>query len=179
MVNEIVVIIDPQKDFISNEGVYAKKHSGISQIVKAKERINKLIKFLDKNKLLIIYSDYQEDQFEKGLSICIPGTDGHKIELDVEDSNTLISKTQHSCFSSDEFNRYLKTNNIGKIVLCGVLAEYCVKQTAIDGLAQAYEIVLIEDCIATGDDVQDRKKKMLSELIEKGAEIVNSRLYLT
>jgi nicotinamidase-related amidase len=174
MTNELVVLIDPQIDFIGEEGNYAKRHSGINQILDAKRKINTLIKSLDKRKIVIVSSDYEENQFEKELAICIPGTNGHKIDLDINNTHTIISKSQHSCFSSNEFISFLKNNHINKLILCGFLAEYCVKQTAIDALNQGYIVLLMEDCIGTGDDIQIRREQMLVELIEKGAEIIKS-----
>ena len=99
---------------------------------------------------------------------------GHKIEIGVDNTFTLISKNNHSCFSSEEFKIYLETNSVDRIILCGFLAEYCVKQTAIDGLKNGYQISLLRECIGTGDDVQNRKEQMLIELAEKGAEILNN-----
>jgi nicotinamidase/pyrazinamidase len=171
---ELWVIIDPQKDFINEKGAYAKKHIDITQITEAKEKINKLVKQFAKDRFVVIFSNYEKDQFEKGLSIGIPGTKGHRIDIDIDADTILISKKEHSCFSSDVFNEYLKDNAINKLILCGFLAEYCVKQTAIDGLAKGYEIVLVQDCIGTGDDVQYRKERMLIELKERGADVLTS-----
>jgi len=176
MTNELLVIIDPQNDFINKEGLYAKRHAGIVQILSARENINKLIALHDKNNLVIVLSNYKKDKFEKGLSICIPGTDGHKIDIDMDDSFKLISKTDHSCFSSDVFDQYLKNKKIIKLILAGFLAEYCVKQTAVDALDKGYEVSLLKDCIGTGDDVQYQKERMISVLLEKGATILDSGL---
>lgn len=173
MENEIIVIIDPQKDFISDSGAYAKRHSGISQIMEAKENINKLLKNQDKQKAIIVISDYSKNQFAPGLSICIPGTEGHRIDLDLNDNYKIFVKREHSCFSSDAFTDFLQRENISKLLLCGFLAEYCVKETAIDGLKKGFEITLMEGCIGTGDDVQHRKKEMFAELRKAGAVISN------
>jgi nicotinamidase/pyrazinamidase len=174
MDNEVVVIIDPQKDFTSIDGDYAKRHAGIAQILASKEQINKLLNAIDKDRCAVVFSDYREDQFEKGLSICIPGTDGHQIDINIDDSPLLIAKSSHSCFSSEAFVAYLKNNKINKLFICGFLAEYCVKQTAIDALKLGYYLSLIEDCIGTGDDVQFRKNEMLIELMNMGAQIIKS-----
>jgi nicotinamidase/pyrazinamidase len=177
MHNELVVIIDPQKDFTSIDGDYAKRHAGITQILASKERINKLINTIDKNRCVVIFSDYREDQFEKGLAICIPGTNGHQIDIELDNSHLLIAKSNHSCFSSEAFVMHLKNNKISKLSICGFLAEYCVKQTAIDALKLGYSLSLIEDCIGTGDDVQFRKDEMLAELINMGAQIIKTFQY--
>jgi nicotinamidase-related amidase len=59
------------------------------------------------------------------------------------------------------------------------LAEYYVKQTAIHALNLGYKVFLVEDCIATGDDVQYRKQQAFAELKDKGAIIIQRKeLYL-
>jgi nicotinamidase/pyrazinamidase len=173
--DELIVIIDPQKDFTDIDGAYAKNHP-INQIQKVKARINTLTKQLDKNKFVIIYSNYQKDQFGPGISMCLEGTKGHEIDIEFDDTAKLISKTQHSSFSSEEFKLFLKDNQIKRLLLCGFLAEYCIKQTAIDALATGYETILLKELIATGDDVQHRKQEMLSELESNGATISNNNL---
>jgi nicotinamidase/pyrazinamidase len=172
---ELIVIIDPQKDFTDIKGAYAKNHP-ISQIQEVKARINKLTKQLDQNRFVIIYSNYQKDQFGTGISMCIENTKGHEIDLDLDASFQLISKTQHSSFSSQDFKNYLRNNPIQKLLLCGFLAEYCIKQTAINALEAGYKVILLKELIATGDDVQYRKEKMLTDLENKGATI-NNNLY--
>jgi nicotinamidase/pyrazinamidase len=179
MDNTLIVIIDPQHDFINQTGEYAKKHSGIKQILHAREKINGLLKDLHrKEKIVIVYSDYEKNQFENGLSICIPGTIGNKVDLEMEmdDRFTLIPKNNHSCFSSELFTTYLQTHFVDRIILCGFLAEYCVKQTAIDGLKNGYHVSLLKEYIGTGDDVLYRKEQMLLELADAGAEILNGNL---
>ncbi|MFQ6603289.1 cysteine hydrolase family protein [Flavobacterium sp. C3NV] len=168
---ELIVIIDPQKDFTDIKGAYAKNHS-INQIQEVKARINKLTKQFDSNKFVIIYSNYQKDQFGAGISMCIEGTTGHEIDIDFDDASQLISKTQHSSFSSEEFKSFLEDNQIRKLILCGFLAEYCIKQTAIDALEVGYEVVLLKEFIATGDDVQHRKEEMLADLEKRGATVI-------
>ncbi len=139
---------------------------------------SKILSLKLKSNLVIVSSDYKEDQFEKGLSICIPGTIGHKIDIDIDDSYTLIAKTDHSCFSSEDFKLYLKAKSIDRLVLCGFLAEYCVNKTAIDALEQGYDVSLLKDCIGTGDDVQDRREKVFSDLSDKGVKVIDLNLYL-
>lgn len=167
---ELLVIIDPQKDFTDIGGDYAKRHP-ISHIKRVQSQLNDLIKRLDKNKFVIIFSNYQKDQFGTGTSMCIEGTKGHEIDLDYDESSILIPKTEHSSFSSQEFKNFLKENQIRRLILCGFLAEYCIKQTALDALKASYEIVLLKELIQTGDDVQYRIEEVLVNLESQGAVI--------
>ena len=121
MQRQIIVIIDPQNDFTNVEGCYAKKHSGITQILKAKENINTLLNFQTNDKCVIIRSDYKVDQFEKGLAICIPNTFGHEIDITYNNTLNIFSKTEHSCFTSESFKQHLRNNEIETLILCGFL----------------------------------------------------------
>jgi nicotinamidase-related amidase len=174
MTKACIVVIDPQKDFINETGNYASRHAGITQMLAAKERINSLVHSPYKRHVIIVTSDYEEDQFGVGLSLCIPGTDGHKTDIATDPAYTYVTKTQHSCFSSAGFIKHLKSNGITRLILCGFLAEYCVMQTALDALRLGYEVVLIKDSIGTGDDVQFRKDQMLISLEEQGASVQNT-----
>jgi nicotinamidase-related amidase len=179
MSKQIFIIIDPQNDFTSPEGNYAKRHPGITQIEAAKKNINKLLDLWDKERFILIKSDYRPHQFGQGLSMCIPGTFGHDIDKDLhlDEETMLIMKAEHSAFTSGQFREYIKSKEIDTLVLCGFLAEYCVKQTALDAIESGYNVVLLDDCIGIGDDVQHRKHQVMQELKEKGATVRNSGFY--
>jgi nicotinamidase-related amidase len=171
-----IIIIDAQKDFTHPAGSYAVKHPGITQILAAKDRINELLAALDKEQFVIIRSDYQPGQFEKGVSMCIAGTTGNELDINADSHFNIFTKTAHSSFSSPAFKAYTKNSGINTLILGGFLAEYCVKQTALDALEAGYQVYLLEDCIGTGDDVQERRENMLLELKGKGATIINSNM---
>lgn len=175
MEGKLLVIIDPQNDFTSDLGFYAKRHP-ITAIKNTISKINKLTEKLDPSDILIIQSNYKPSQFEPGIDMCIPNTYGCQINQDLKINPSIkhIIKTDHSVFSSTEFKTDIKEKAIHTLTLTGFLAEYCVKQTAIDAIQNQLNIELVEDCISTGDDVQKRKKDTLEELKAKGATIMNS-----
>lgn len=173
MENNCIVIIDPQKDFTHAGGNYAKRHPGILQITNAKQNIHELLQSIDQSLFLIITSNYSDNQFGENLSMCVSGTEGHQIDINIDDSYIIISKSGHSCFSSKAFISFLQKHKITHLILCGFLAEYCVKATTIDALSFGYNVSLLTDCIGTGDDVQHRKQQMLEELSSKGAKLID------
>ena len=174
MESRCIIIIDPQVDFTSKDGAYAQRHPEINQIIKAKESIQQLIDTSPYHSYIVVYSDYISDQFSEGSSMCIPNTPGHSVDIVIPPSTTRISKTQHSAFSNPSFITHLRTHHFDHLHICGFLAEYCVKQTALDALQNDFQVALIADCIATGDDVSERKKKMLDELNKNSATITFS-----
>jgi len=174
MGKDCLIVIDPQKDFINIEGLYSSRHTGIKQILDAKNNIIRLIELVDWLNILIVCSNYEHNQFDRDLSLCIPGTEGHKLDIAIECGHQLFYKTGHSAISSVELLQYLNTNKPKHVYIAGFLTEYCVKSTAMDFFASGYETILLSDCIGTGDDVQYRRHQMLEDLLECGIKIMHS-----
>jgi nicotinamidase-related amidase len=106
--------------------------------------------------------------------MCIPGTEGHEIDIALGSGARIMVKEEHSCFSSRAFAESLAQEKVVRLIVCGFLAEYCVRATALDGLQKGYEVLLLEDAIGTGDDVQHRKENLFSELTAAGARLITS-----
>jgi nicotinamidase/pyrazinamidase len=178
MPNHCILIIDPQKDFIHVDGIYAKRHAGITQMLQAKTKINELLQAVEPQNIVIVYANYAPNQFAAGLSICIPNTWGHAIDIDANEKHLQFSKITHSAFSSVAFVAHLQQNNITQLFLCGFLAEYCVLATALDAIANGYAVSILVDCVCTADDKQERKTEMLKELKQHNIVITDSDVFL-
>ncbi|WCL50663.1 isochorismatase family cysteine hydrolase [Leptospira sp. GIMC2001] len=174
MKNALIVIIDPQNDFTHANGQYAKRHSGITFIKRALEKIDVLIKSIEGITKAVIYSDYDINQFEANLSICIPGTFGHKLNLEIKNIDYSFIKKEYSIFSSKEFIDFLWQYKIDTIYISGFLTEYCIRSSIFDAAAQNYSIIVLEDCIGTGDDVQHRNTDFLIDLQKSGIKLTSS-----
>lgn len=179
MLRQVLVIIDLQNDFTRPEGHYARRHPGMSHIAAAKEAIRRLLGWWGKEPVIVVQSDYRHHQFGEGVSMCIPGTWGHQLDKDLPLGRdpTFMVKGEHSAFSSPPFRAYLEQERIDTLVVCGFLAEYCVRQTARDALETGYTVHLPVDGIGTGDDVQHRKQQVLQELEQRGAVLTHSTFY--
>ena len=90
----------------------------------------------------------------------------------LSDDIPVWKKNEHSCLTSKGFNDALIRMNIDTILICGFLAEYCVKQTALDALKLGYDIIMVEDCIGTGDDVQHRSEQLFEEIKGLGGKVL-------
>lgn len=178
MPKECIVIIDPQKDFTDVNGVYANRHAGIQQIVQAKTKINKLLQTVAPQNVAIVFANYTPHQFAAGLSICIPNTWGHAIDIEMHDQHPRFAKTEHSAFSSAAFVQHLHQQHFTQLVLCGFLAEYCVRATALDALANGYTVKVLQDCIGTADDKQDKQMEWFKELKKNNIHISHSDVFL-
>ena len=173
--NDCLLIVDPQKDFTALNGFYASQHN-ISQIIAAKKCINELLRVIEDDiHVIIVYSDYQRNQFGENTSMCIPGTDGHEIDIDRNDGYRYFTKKEHSTFTSSDFRRHLKNNDIKRIYIAGFLTEYCVRATAIDAIRNHFEVTLLCDCIGTGDDRQEQAEMACREVIYSGGHVADYR----
>ncbi len=173
--NDCLLIIDPQKDFTALNGFYASQHD-ISQIIVAKKCINELLRVIEDGiSVIIVYSDYHRNQFGENMSMCIPGTEGHEMDIDKNDNHAHFSKNEHSAFSSSELRKYLENNKVKKIYMAGFLAEYCVKATAVEALQSGYDVTILRDCIGTGDDRQNQARLAYQEIICSGGNIADFR----
>lgn len=170
----LLVIIDPQNDFTHEDGHYVTRH-GICQIAAAKSRINLLTDSKQYDKI-IVRADYQPGQFIPGVSLALPGTFGYEIDagIVVPVNMAIFNKCAHSCFSSGDFQNLLAKSACDTLLLCGFLAEYCIRQTGLDATTAGYHVILVKDAIGTGDDVQYRREAVLEELAQKGCTLLDA-----
>lgn len=159
-----------QEDFISPKGYYANKPHERTQINNVTDKIIKSLPDLYKKyKICYIISEFRDKQFGDNKSICIKGYSGCNLVLDKRFANVIIKKNNLSAFSNKKYLDYLILNKTKKIFIMGVLTEYCIKETVLDALKESFEVILIEDCIATGGDEEENRINTIRELKEKGA----------
>jgi nicotinamidase/pyrazinamidase len=60
----------------------------------------------------------------------------------------------------------LRQSGINRIYVGGLATDYCVKQTAVDGLAQGFQVVLLHDAVA-GVNLQPKDSDQAVEAMVK------------
>ena len=65
------------------------------------------------------------------------------------DSYKPYEKLTFSGLSTEEINSAVKALGRKNIIVCGVEAHVCVLQSVIDLKAMGYNVILVEDCIAS------------------------------
>lgn len=66
-------------------------------------------------------------------------------------NESVFAKQAYSAFSSKRFKEFLQDQSINALVLCGLHTHVCVRQTAIDALAEGYSVFIVKDAIASYD----------------------------
>lgn len=83
-------------------------------------------------------------QYPKGL-----GPVEDFITNQLNEASKSYEKTQFSCLGIEELSEYLTQTKKKQIILTGIEAHICVLQSAIDFMAEAYEVFVVTDAIAS------------------------------
>ncbi|MDH7499646.1 MAG: bifunctional nicotinamidase/pyrazinamidase [candidate division NC10 bacterium] len=109
---------------------------------------------------------------------CVQGTENAKILLDSRYFLAVVRKGQNPQFDSysgfqddggqkTEMDSLLRQHGIRKVIIYGIATDYCVKATALDALANTYQVIVIEDlCKGVAAETST---KALEEMKQKGA----------
>lgn len=117
---------------------------------------------------------------------CIAGTPGAEFHPDLETAGArmVIRKGTNSAidsysafFENDRktptgLTGYLKTIGVKRVFVCGIVAEFCVGYSCLDGRAEGFEIIVLQDATAKfgGEDFE----KMSQSLADAGAKFMQT-----
>jgi nicotinamidase/pyrazinamidase len=113
---------------------------------------------------------------------CVQNTSGAEILLDKKLFNAVVRKgmdpqyDSYSGFQDDggkktEIDQVLRKDGIKKLVVYGLATDYCVRATALDGVAAGYHVVLIKNlCRGVAPDTS---QKAIEEMKAKGIVILD------
>ncbi|MFA7279458.1 MAG: isochorismatase family cysteine hydrolase [Sterolibacterium sp.] len=88
-----------------------------------------------------------------GVKVCTKGTwdaelvDQLKVVLKPEDD--IFEKHRSSCFYDTTLATKLRVRGITTLIVCGVATNYCVESTIRDAYARDFDIIVIEDAVAS------------------------------
>ena len=173
----ILVVIDAQNEFIADPRLEPTVDTFVPRLGAALERFRK------KNQP-VVHIHYITEEDGRGYlphhkaqnrPRCLRGTveaEPHPIATPADDE-PVFAKQAYSAFSSQAFMDYLKLHSIDTLVLCGLHTHVCIRQTAIDALADGYSIFLVKDAIASYDPLHAQITETF--LREHGVRFCNSQ----
>lgn len=108
---------------------------------------------------------------------CVAGTDGARFApgLDLPDNVLIVSKATspdreaYSSFEGTELDQLLCAAGIRRIFIGGLTTDYCVLNTARDGLRLGYAMVLLADAIRAVDVKPGDGARAIDEMVRLGA----------
>ncbi|MCL5029169.1 MAG: hydrolase [Bacteroidetes bacterium] len=133
------------------------------------EVINNTLKLIKGFKVLNIPIFYTE-QYPKGLG----STSLHLIK-ELEGLSP-IQKMSFSCSGAGNFFTRLKDNNVSQVVIAGIESHVCVQQTALDLLANGFQVDVVADAISSRKEID--YKFAIDRMRENGVEISTAEAVL-
>lgn len=87
-----------------------------------------------------------------------------------------IDKTSFSCAGHEPFNVKLESLARKQVVLCGIETHVCIYQTAMDLLAQDYEVTVVADAVSSR--TPENRQVALARLAAKGVAVACTEMVL-
>lgn len=135
MSNTALVIIDVQNILIEAKPF---------QVEDLISNIQKLIEKCRNKNLPVIYIRHNNEEFEK---------DTHcwqiHSSISPEPEDQIFDKHYNSIFFQTNLKEHLQKNNIHDLILCGMVAEYCVDASIKAAFEHGYKVYVPEGCTTT------------------------------
>jgi nicotinamidase-related amidase len=170
-----LILVDIQNDYCTPGGKYALTGKDLSMYPGMIERTAALVDAARQRDVLIIYiqntnlRDFRSDSVAylrfklviRGVKPeelassehAIEDTWGHRIvdDLKPQPRDLVVKKHRSSAFVDTQLDLLLRSNHIQTVLITGVVTEGCVESTARDASFKDYIVVLVEDCIGSGN----------------------------
>ncbi len=158
----VLVIIDPQNDFLHLEGWYAEKGIDIDHMRRTIEPLKQLIKDCRAKNIPIVWTRHGTKGVEDGGPFMRlrpflaegglrQGTWGYEVleELGPQEDDWYIEKTRLSAFFQTNLESVLRALNADTVLYTGVLTNQCVAATSKDSTFRDFKSIVVEECTGT------------------------------
>jgi len=158
----VLVIIDPQNDFLHPEGWYAEKDIDIRHMRRIIEPLKQLITDCHAKSIPIVWTRHGTRGLEDGGPFMRlrpflaegglrQGTWGYEVleELEPHPEDWYVEKTRLSAFYNTNLESVLRSLNADTVLYTGVLTNQCVAATSKDSTFRDFKSIIVEDCTGT------------------------------
>jgi len=167
-----LLVIDMQIDYINENGKFPIEKNQINSLI---ETVNNIIGDFHGNNYQIIYvriffrkNDVQN--IFRNFAV-IEGTAGAEIDPRINIvSVSIFDKYTVSAFSNKKFEDFLIRNQINELYVCGVMADECVYETALDALNSGYNVNYYAN--AVGSSSVKNIENAIEKLRNRGINII-------
>lgn len=155
MQNKALVIIDIQNDITKN----------YREIL---QNLNDAIDWAMRQEIHVVY--IRHENVSAGTRTFKPGTHGAELASDLNlASQNIFTKCKGNALTSEDFLRYIHTNDIRDFYITGADAVACVKSTCYNLRKAGYRVTVFSDCITSYD--KRKIDEMLRYYASQGCEI--------
>jgi len=159
-----MVIVDPQNDFMHDDGHYKKSGVDISHMQRTLGPTKKMIDFCREVGIPIIVSQHQFREWEVdggilckvrpilqkgGLRTDTWGAE-HADVLEIDPKREwVLPKSRLSCFYNTKMELLMRSFGRDTLIVTGVLTNQCVESTIRDAQFRDIAVLELEDCVGT------------------------------
>ena len=157
-----VVVIDPQNDFLHEDGWYAQKGIDISHMRRIVEPTKELVAAARAKRVAVIWTRHgYADAAEAGPFLELRpflkegglrrDTWGWEIygEFDVQPDDPIVAKNRLSAFFNTNLEDVLRGLGAETLLVTGVLTNQCVAATSKDASFRDFKPIVVEECTGT------------------------------
>ena len=158
----VLVIIDPQNDFLHLKGWYAEKGIDIDHMRRTIEPLKQLIEDCRAKNIPIVWTRHGTRGVEDGGPFMRlrpflaegglrQGTWGYEVleELGPKEDDWYVEKTRLSAFFQTNLEAVLRALNADTVLYAGVLTNQCVAATSKDSTFRDFKSIVVEECTGT------------------------------
>lgn len=105
-----------------------------------------------------------------------PGSWGWRIvdELEPEPSELVVEKPRYDAFHRTDLEDELRERGISTVVVTGVITNCCVDTTARSAFMRGFDVLVLEDCVATFAEERDLHDASLRNLAQLFAVVADA-----
>jgi ureidoacrylate peracid hydrolase len=157
-----VLVIDPQNDFLHEEGWYAQQGIDISHMRRTIEPTRELVAEARRRGVPVVWTRHgYADAGEAGPFLELRpfleegglrrDTWGWELyeELDVQPEDPIVAKNRLSAFFNTNLEDVLRGLGAETVLIAGVLTNQCVAATSKDASFRDFKPIVVEDCTGT------------------------------
>jgi ureidoacrylate peracid hydrolase len=157
-----LIVIDPQNDFLHEEGWYARQGIDISHMRRIIEPTKELVAEARRRGVPVVWTRHgYADAAEAGPFLELRpfleegglrrDTWGWELyeELDVQPEDPIVAKNRLSAFFNTNLEDVLRDLDVETVLIAGVLTNQCVAATSKDACFRDFKPIVVEECTGT------------------------------
>lgn len=157
-----LIIIDPQRDFCSEEGALAKRFGfDMAEIQRTVPQLNDFIEEARRWGILVVwvrevFADRKMRASHKSLwgsgsDIWLiredsPGIEWYDAMVEPREDEPIVTKWQYDAFEDTDLELLLESRGISTVLMTGFTTNVCVETSARHAYIRGYHVLLVTDC---------------------------------
>jgi maleamate amidohydrolase len=167
-----VLAVDLQRDFLADDARLPVARAQVEPLVRAS---NAVLDAARERGVRVIYigNEFSESDFIANLfrrHAAMRGSPGVELDPRVHRvSDVYFPKSARDAFTNPDIDAYLRREQIGQLVVFGVMGDACVRATVLGARNRGYAVTLVRDAVGTRDE--DARDGVVAQLAEAGVRI--------